>query len=130
MNVFDGIVFENQEGEIVYNQWIEWDHFLVPNKPAIVRKVIRKLMAIKGHCLRCTVLDGCYLVDSNKPPQPLHPHCDCKKSFIHFNKVKKCSAADMSVEKLTNYIFNGSLYQKARKVFLICGAIRKMTRHG
>ena len=30
MSVFDDLIQIGENGEIVNNQWIEWDHFLIP----------------------------------------------------------------------------------------------------
>ena len=37
MGVFDELIKVDIEGNIVYNKWIEWDHFLIPNKPDWLR---------------------------------------------------------------------------------------------
>lgn len=106
MSVFDEIIEISDNDEFFNNQWIEWDHFLIPNKPELLRKIIRYIMAIFKHCKTCTVLDGCYFIDSNKPKQPLHENCHCDKKFISIDKVKKNSSAFMNSAKLNNYIFN------------------------
>ena len=62
MSIFDDLIQIRENGEIVYNQWIEWDHFLIPNKPEWLREILRNLMALFGHCMNCSALDGCYLV--------------------------------------------------------------------
>ena len=59
MNTFDNLVQVDIDGAIVYNQWIEWDHFLVPNKPDWLRDLIRNVIALFGHCMTCSALDGC-----------------------------------------------------------------------
>ena len=41
MSIFDDIVQIDENGEIHLNQWIEWDHFLIPNKPELLRKIMR-----------------------------------------------------------------------------------------
>ena len=43
----------------------------IMNKPILLRKIIRKLMAFMGHCLICTSLDGCYLLNNKRPEQPI-----------------------------------------------------------
>lgn len=49
MSVFDEIQIDS-EGNIVYNKWIEWDHFLIPNKPELLRNFMREFLAFLGHC--------------------------------------------------------------------------------
>ena len=63
MSVFDEIQIDS-EGNIVYNKWIEWDHFLIPNKPKLLRNFMREFLAFLGHCKKCSALDGCYLLVS------------------------------------------------------------------
>lgn len=41
MNVFNNLIQVNENDELVNNQWIEWDHFSIPNKPEWFRDVIR-----------------------------------------------------------------------------------------
>ncbi len=86
MNVFDDIVKIDKEGNIVYNQWIEWNHFMIPNSPDWLRQLLRNLKAMFGHCLICTSLDGCYFVKRNMPKRPVHENCDCKEKLIPFLK--------------------------------------------
>lgn len=43
MSVFDEIQIDS-EGNIVYNKWIEWDHFLIPNKPKLLRNFMREFL--------------------------------------------------------------------------------------
>lgn len=115
MGVFDSLIQVGENGEFVYNQWIEWDHFGIPNKPEILRKFMRKLMAFFKHCSTCTALDGCYFLDTNKPLQPLHPNCDCKKKNISFVEVKRNSIAILPISKFNNYIFNGEINSKGKQ---------------
>ena len=89
MSVFDGLIRVDEAGNIYYNQWIEWDHLMVPNKPELLRNIMRNILAFFGHCKSCTSLDGCYLLDDNKPKQPLHENCDCQKHEISFSQVSK-----------------------------------------
>jgi hypothetical protein len=46
MGVFDDLIKVGQNGEIIYNQWIEWDHFLIPNEPDWLRIILRNLIAL------------------------------------------------------------------------------------
>ena len=89
-------------GQIVNNQWIEWDHVGVPNKPKEFRDIIRFVLSLLGHCMNCTALDGCYFVERNMPKHPLHERCDCKKIKISSSVVKINSKADCPIEKFTN----------------------------
>lgn len=50
MNVFDGLIQIDTEGNIVYNKWIEWDHLLNPNKPNWLRLILRAIMAFFNLC--------------------------------------------------------------------------------
>lgn len=104
MSIFDEIQINN-EGNIVFNKWIEWDHFLIPNKPEKLRNIMKNLLAFLGHCKRCGALDGCYLLDNNKPKQPLHENCDCNKKNISLKIVKEKIMANCPLIKFTNYIF-------------------------
>ncbi len=70
MSVFDDLIHIGENGELIFNQWIEWDHFLIPNKPQWFREILRNVMALLGHCMECTSLDGCYLVRKNTPRLP------------------------------------------------------------
>lgn len=114
MGVFENFTLDDY-GNIVNNAWIEWDHFLIPNKPELLRNIMRKLMSFFGHCKKCTALDGCYLLDNNRPEQPLHPNCDCKNKKINKNLVKLKSFAELPIIKLTKYIFNGMDKSKGKQ---------------
>ncbi len=105
MAIFDDLVKVDENGEFVFNQWIEWDHFLIPNKPEWFRELIRNEIALFGHCMKCTSLDGCYLVTRNMPKQPLHDNCDCRKSNITNLEVKKSAVAECDMRKFTEYVF-------------------------
>ena len=59
-------------------------------------------MALLGHCLNCTALDGCYLLYSNCPEQPLHEHCHCKKNNVSFSVVKKIQMLSVLLKSLQN----------------------------
>ncbi len=118
MSIFDDLLRIDEKGNIIYNNWIEWDHFLIPNKPEWLREILRNLMALLAHCLNCTALDGCYLLDNNKPDQPLHENCDCKKNYISFSKVKMNASAECAIEKFTKYVFTNNKDSKGKnKIF-------------
>lgn len=97
--------FEEIDGEIKYNKWIEWNHFGIPNNLGIQRELIRLVLLIFGHCLVCTKLDGDYFVESNMPQMPFHDNCDCtkitKSKPIVLNRIN----AVCDLRKLTEYIF-------------------------
>lgn len=114
MNVFDGLISVNEKGEIISTDWIEWDHFLIPNKPMWFRNMLRNILAMKGHCLTCTSLDGCYFVRSIMPEQPLHPHCDCKKKAISYGIVQRNAKAVCGIEKFRDYVFAPKYYGKGK----------------
>lgn len=119
MGVFDN--YKEINGKVVDNSWIEWWHFLVPNKDNLFRKFMRGILSKFGHCLRCTVLDGCYFVKWNMPQNEapntkglLHPKCDCKTKNIEYVKVEMNSCAKCSTNKFNGYIFgNNSKGKKA-----------------
>lgn len=115
MNIFDDVVNIDENGNIIYKQWIEWNHFNIPNKPELLRKIMRKIMAFFNHCLKCTSLDGCFLLDSKKPEQSLHPNCDCDKKLISFKKVKYYSISEFPIAKLSKYIFAGEVASKGKQ---------------
>lgn len=122
MSIFDDLIRIDENGNLSYNGWIEWDHFLIPNKPKWFREILRNLMALLGHCLNCTALDGCYLLDSNCPEQPLHEHCHCKKNNVSFSVVKKNSNAECAIEKFTEYVFKSDNNSKGKnKIFYALG---------
>lgn len=114
MNRFDKVISIDKMGNWEYNGWVEWEHPLIPNKPIWLRKIVRNLMAILGHCLICTSLDGCYLLDSNKPKQPLHDNCHCKKNAIGFGKMEKMASSECPIEKFTKYVFENDLRSKGK----------------
>ncbi len=122
MNIFDDLIRIDENGNVSYNSWIEWDHFLIPNKPEWLRELLRNLMAIFCHCLNCTALDGCYLLDTNRPEQPLHENCDCKKKSINYSTVKTNAKAECEIEKFTKYVFTNNKDSKGKnKIFYHLG---------
>lgn len=122
MNVFDDVIYIGENGEIVFNQWIEWDHFLIPNKPKWFRKLVRNMMALSGHCMDCTSLDGCFLVLRNMPKQPLHDNCDCRKKDITYSNVKNNAHAECDIRKFTEYVFKNAKDSKGKnKIFYDLG---------
>ncbi len=50
MSIFDDLIKIDNDGNFVYNKWIEWNHFLIPNKPERLRNIMRELLAFLGHC--------------------------------------------------------------------------------
>lgn len=122
MSIFDDLIQIGQNGEIVYNQWIEWDHFLIPNKPEWLREILRNIMALFDHCLNCSALDGCYLVTRNMPKQPLHENCDCRKKNINYANVKSKAKAVCDIRKFTEYVFkNINNFKGKNKIFYDLG---------
>ena len=114
MSVFKDLIQIGENGEIIYNQWIEWDHFLIPNKPEWFREILRNIMAIFGHCMNCSALDGCYLVVRNMPKQPLHEKCHCNKKDIAYAKVKRYANAECDLRKFTEYVFKNTQDSKGK----------------
>lgn len=122
MSIFDGLIQIGENGEVFYNQCIEWDHFLIPNKPEWLREILHNIMAIFGHCMKCSALDGCYLVTRNMPEQPLHENCDCRKINIAYTKVKSKAKAECDIRKFTEYAFKNIKDSKGKnKIFYDLG---------
>lgn len=119
MGVFDEIQIDSG-GNIVYNKWIEWEHFLIPNKPDWFRQILRAIMALLRHCMTCTVLDGCYFVERIMPNLPLHTNCDCKKLDKSLAIVKSKAKAECDIRKFTNYVFKDNSNGK-KQIFLNLG---------
>ena len=117
MSIFDDLIRIDENGNLSYNGWIEWDHFLIPNKPEWFREILRNLMALLGHCLNCTALDGCYLLDSNCPKQPLHERCHCKKNNVSFSVVKKIQMPSVLLKSLQNMYLKVMAILKAKIKF-------------
>ena len=115
MSMFDGLVVVDKNGNILQNNWIEWDHYSIPNKPKNTRDILRNLMALFGHCLVCTSIAGCYFVERKMPTQPQHENCDCSKKQISFSIVKTNVGADCPIEKFTKYIFTNDKDSKGKK---------------
>lgn len=114
MGVFDGLIRMDDNGNWINNQWIEWNHFLVPNKPQWFREILRNFVALLGHCMNCTSLDGCYLMQTNMPKQPLHENCDCQKKDITFSLVKSRAEATFDITKFTEYVFKNVIDSKVK----------------
>lgn len=122
MSIFDDLIQVGENGEFVYNQWTEWDHFLIPNKLEWLRVILRNIMALLGHCMNCSSLDGCYLVKRNMPEQPLHENCDCCKKGISYSKVKNNATAECDIKKFTEYVFRNMKDSKGKsKIFYDLG---------
>lgn len=122
MNLLEDLIKCDEDGKIFYNKWIEWDHFLVPNKPEWLRNIVRNICALFGHCMVCTALDGCYLLDNKRPEQPLHSKCDCQKKDINFFTVKNKVKSECDIRKFTEYVFKGSEASKGKnKIFYDLG---------
>lgn len=110
MGIFDN--FKQIDNMIVDSTWIEWWHFMVPNKDGWFRKFMRNILAKFSHCLKCTALDGCYFIKWNMPKNDvpntnglLHPKCDCTTKDVDFQIVKQNTTTLFSIGKFSNYIF-------------------------
>lgn len=122
MGILDDLITINANGDIKYANWVEWEHFLIPNSPEEEREIRRELMALLGHCLNCTSLDGCYFLDTNKPEQPLHKNCDCKKKNISYSEVKGKASSECAIQKFTEYVLkNNEISGGKNKIFLDMG---------
>lgn len=122
MDELKNIIRTDSKGGIVYNNWIEWEHFAIPNKPDWFRQIMRGLMMLLGHCVMCTVLDGCYFVERKMPKFPLHDNCDCKKIPLSYSSVKKTSKAECDIRKFTEYVFKDDIQSKGKvKIFIELG---------
>ena len=102
-------------GKIVRNQWIEWEHEGVPNYPKEIREIIRFILALLGHCVFCTALDGCWFVERNMPIYPMHEKCHCKINNKSLSFVKYNAEANCPIEKFTKYIFSDDKKSKGKK---------------
>ncbi len=127
MSVFNELIQIDNKGDIVYNRWIEWYHFLIPNKPDWFRQFLRRFVALFGHCKTCTVLDGCYFVERIMPNLPLHINCDCKKLDKSFATVKSNAKAECDIRKFTDYVFKDNTSGK-KQIFLNLGRLLFATR--
>ncbi len=62
MTIFDNLINIDEYGEIAYNQWIEWYHFLIPNQPICLRDKLRNTLFLfdivknAQHCLVAILL--------------------------------------------------------------------------
>lgn len=122
MGVLDDLIKVGENGELIYNQWIEWDHFLIPNKPEWLREILRNIMALFGHCMNCSAIDGCYLITRNMPDQPLHFRCDCGRIPISQTIVKGNANAECDIRKFTEYVFKSTEDSKGKnKIFYNLG---------
>ena len=105
MQILNNLIKIDKKGNLLYNEWCEWSHFLVPNKPDWFRQILRNIIAILGHCLLCSAVDGCYFIKNNSPKHPLHIKCDCTQKVISIIKVKNNATAECDIKKFTEYIF-------------------------
>lgn len=53
MSIFDNLIQIDSDGNIFLNQWVEWDHISIPNKPDWLRQLLRAIMFFIGHCMKC-----------------------------------------------------------------------------
>ncbi len=108
MDYFKNI--EDVDSQIVDNNWVEWIHYAIPNRPKMLREVYRVLAVLLGHCLNCTALSGCYFVKSKLPRSGdddqnfTHIRCHCK--IVDINKPYGEVDAYCPIEKFTKYIFS------------------------
>ncbi len=122
MSIFDNLIQIDSDGNIFLNQWVEWDHISIPNKPDWLRQLLRAIMFFIGHCMKCTVLDGCYFVERIMPEIPLHENCDCNKINIPYDTVKISAKAECDIRKFTEYIFKDETGSKGKnKIFYDLG---------
>lgn len=122
MGIFDDIIKTTSDGDFIFNEWVEWNHFLVPNKPQWFRNILRNILSLTGHCLNCSALDGCYFITNNMPNQPLHPNCDCSKITLSQEKVVKNAYAICDIRKFTEYVFRNTAESRGKnKIFYDLG---------
>lgn len=122
MKELKGILSFDKKGNLILNQWIEWNHTMVVNKPSWLRELIRNLISLFDHCLSCTALDGCYFVIDNKPQLPLHEFCDCSLKNLDYSKLYLNANAVCDIKKFTEYIFKSSEKSKGKnKIFYELG---------
>ncbi len=96
-------LFGTNDSTHIFGNWVKWYHDGIPDGPEEVRNRVRKEYAVKGHCIGCTAMSGCFFIDGVKtfPPHPHHPNCHCKKLKESPNDVRVLCP----IEKIKGYIF-------------------------
>lgn len=109
MSIFkDVVVFDSGGLDDSYRGWIEWFHSYIPKEPEWLRTIIRALLMLMKHCLKCSALNGCYLLNIKRPKQPLHERCHCMRLKINVDDVKTNASSECAIEKFTKYIFGNN----------------------
>ena len=90
MSVFEDIIKIDENGNINYVGWVEWQH----NSIGI------------SHCPVCLILDKCWFNNVLKPKLPQHERCHCFVNNIS-NPIPGINAkAKCDIKKFTDYIFS------------------------
>lgn len=105
MSIFDKLIKVDNDGNLEFNEWVKWNHFLIPDKAGRLREMFRQVMKMFGHCEICTSLSGCYFAKDNNPDYPLHKHCDCGNMEISVIKVMSTAMAKCPTSKFRDYVF-------------------------
>ena len=56
MSIFDKLIKVDNDGNLEFNEWVKWNHFLIPDKAGRLREMFRQVMKMFGHCEICTSL--------------------------------------------------------------------------
>ncbi len=118
MSVFNRLIKPGNEGELKFNEWIKWKHFLIPDRTGKFREFMRSVLETFGHCEICTSLSGCYFFADNKPTYELHKNCDCAINGVSIAKVIKTARTECDISKFTKYIFQDDKKSRGKnKIF-------------
>lgn len=90
MGVLDNLIKIDENGNMNYIGWVEWQH--VP-------------MGLL-HCPVCLVLDKCWFNNILKPTLPQHEYCHCTTKTISNPIPNVNSKAECDIRKFTDYIFS------------------------
>lgn len=106
MSIFDDLIQTGKNGEIVFNQWIEWEH--IPMEST--------------HCPVCLVLNKCWFNNILKPKLPQHENCHCVAKYISKPIPNVNAGAKCDLKKFTDYIFSDKYaWNGKRNLFEILG---------
>lgn len=92
-------------GAPYYKSWVG---FLATDKSAAVSGWVQWVHQNRGesHCETCLKLDGCWFLETKKPPWPHHPYCHCILEPLPYDKVQKEAFAVSDYSKFDPYLFN------------------------
>lgn len=106
MGVFDDLIRIDEDGNMCYAGWVEWQH--VP-------------MGFI-HCQTCLSLDECWFNSIKKPALPQHEKCHCVCNPISKQIANINSRAECDLRKFTEYVFADKYaWNGKRDLFQILG---------